>query len=227
LRLRRTLEADYRLTRAPQKAKPGESMDLIEVLGYAASASVLITFCMSTMVPLRAVAICSNVLFASYGALAHIYPVLILHSILLPVNSVRLYQILNLIKRVRAAELSELSVESLLPLMSKRRLKNGEVLIRKGDKASSMFYLASGTMKIVEIGKTIGPGAVLGEIGIFARDQKRTATVECVDDCEVYEISESRTKQLYFQNPAFGFAVMKVVIGRLAENASVQQAAAG
>jgi CRP/FNR family cyclic AMP-dependent transcriptional regulator len=201
-------------------------MTWIDFLGYAASASVLITFCMSTMVPLRAVAICSNVLFASYGALAHIYPVLILHSILLPVNSVRLYQILNLIKRVRAAELSEMSVESLLPLMSKRKLKTGEVLIRKGDKASSMFYLASGTMKIVEIGKTIGPGAVLGEIGIFARDQKRTATVECVDDCEIYEISESRTKQLYFQNPAFGFAVMKVVIGRLAENASVQQVAA-
>ena len=200
-------------------------MDLVDVLGYAASASVLITFCMSTMVPLRAVAICSNVLFASYGALAHIYPVLILHTILLPVNSVRLYQILNLIKRVRAAELSEMSVETLLPLMSKRKLKTGEVLIRKGDKASSMFYLASGMMKIVEIGKTIGPGTVLGEIGIFAHDQKRTATVECVEDCEVYEISESRTKQLYFQNPAFGFAVMKVVIGRLAENASVQAAA--
>jgi CRP/FNR family transcriptional regulator, cyclic AMP receptor protein len=202
-------------------------MSWIDLLGYVASASVLITFCMSTMVPLRIVAICSNVLFASYGAVAHIYPVLILHTILLPVNSVRLYQILNLLKRVRAAELSEMSVETLLPLMSKRELKAGEILIHKGDKADSMYYLASGTMKIVEIGKTIGPGAVLGEIGIFARDQKRTATVECVDDCEIYEISESRTKQLYFQNPAFGFAVMKVVIGRLVENAAVQQPAAG
>jgi CRP-like cAMP-binding protein len=82
-------------------------------------------------------------------------------------------------------------------------------------------------MKIVEVGKTIGPGALLGEIGIFARDQKRTATVECASECEIYEISESRTKQLYFQNPAFGFAVMKVVIGRLLENAALQQPAAG
>jgi CRP/FNR family transcriptional regulator, cyclic AMP receptor protein len=202
-------------------------MSWIDLLGYAASASVLITFCMSTMVPLRTVAICSNVLFASYGAFAHIYPVLILHTILLPVNSVRLYQILNLIKRVRAAELSEMSVETLLPLMSKRKLKAGDVLIRKGEKADSMYYLANGAMKIVEVGKTIGPGAVLGEIGIFARDQKRTATVECMSECEVYEISETRTKQLYFQNPAFGFAVMKVVIGRLLENAALQQPAAG
>ena len=52
-------------------------MTWIDFLGYAASASVLITFCMSTMVPLRTVALCSNVLFASYGAFAHIYPVLI------------------------------------------------------------------------------------------------------------------------------------------------------
>jgi CRP-like cAMP-binding protein len=153
--------------------------------------------------------------------------VLGLHLILLPVNAVRLYQILSLIKRVRAAELTELSVEVLLPLMSKRHLQAGETLVRKGEKADRMFYLASGTMKIMEIGKIIGPGAVLGEIGIFAGDQKRTATVECLDDCEIYEISDSRTKQLYFQNPAFGFAVMKVVIGRLLENAAAQQAGTG
>jgi hypothetical protein len=62
------------------------------LLGYAASASVLASFCMGSMVPLRAVAICSNVLFAAFGALAHIYPVLVLHAILLPVNIVRLMQ---------------------------------------------------------------------------------------------------------------------------------------
>ena len=61
-------------------------MDNIDLLGYAASASILITFCMSTMVPLRVVAIVSNVLFATFGGLAHIYPVLVLHVVLLPVN---------------------------------------------------------------------------------------------------------------------------------------------
>jgi hypothetical protein len=70
----------------------------INLLGYAASASVLATFCMNTMVPLRAVAICSNVLFAVFGALAHIYPVLILHVILLPVNIVRLVQVLVIVR---------------------------------------------------------------------------------------------------------------------------------
>lgn len=69
-------------------------MNWIDLVGYAASASVLATFCMSTMVPLRAVAIFSNILFATFGALAHVYPVLVLHLILFPVNGVRLAQAL-------------------------------------------------------------------------------------------------------------------------------------
>jgi uncharacterized protein YjiS (DUF1127 family) len=69
-------------------------MSRIDFIGYAACACVLATFCMSTMVPLRIVAICSNVLFVTFGALAHIYPVLLLHVVLLPVNAVRLLQAL-------------------------------------------------------------------------------------------------------------------------------------
>jgi CRP/FNR family transcriptional regulator, cyclic AMP receptor protein len=65
-------------------------MNWIDLVGYGASASVLVTFCMSNMVPLRSVAICSNVLFATFGAAAHVYPVLALHLILLPVNCARL-----------------------------------------------------------------------------------------------------------------------------------------
>jgi hypothetical protein len=61
--------------------------------GYVASAFVLATFCMSAMRPLRMVAIVSNFAFIYYAATADLYPVLILHSILLPVNVTRLAQI--------------------------------------------------------------------------------------------------------------------------------------
>ena len=53
-------------------------MTWIDFLGYAASATVLATFCMKTMIPLRLTAILSNILFASFGLWAHIYPVMIL-----------------------------------------------------------------------------------------------------------------------------------------------------
>jgi hypothetical protein len=202
-----------------------QALDWIDFLGYAASLSVLATFCMGTMVPLRVIAIGSNVLFASYGALTHIYPVLVLHLILLPVNAVRLVQLLRLIRGIKAAQLSGLSIESLLPLMSRRLVKAGQVLMAKGEKADHMYYLCRGTMRIAELGRTIEAGALLGEIGIFARNRRRTATVVCVSDCEIYEISESKAKQIYFQNPSFGFALIELVIDRLSDNGEFAQIA--
>jgi hypothetical protein len=202
-------------------------MNLIDLLGYAASASVLATFCMSTMVPLRVIAIGSNVLFIAFGALAHIYPVLMLHIILLPVNIARLIQLLRLIQSVKVASVAELSIERLIPFMSHRAIKAGHVLMHRGEKADSMYYLVSGQMQIREIGKTLGPGAVLGEIGIFARDQKRTATIDCVSDCKLYEMSESKAKQLYFQDSSFGLAVLQLIIARLMENVKLAKPEAG
>ncbi|MBR0947595.1 hypothetical protein ABIF65_005707 [Bradyrhizobium japonicum] len=68
-------------------------MSWIDVIGYAASVTVLATFCMTTMSGLRLLAIGSNILFICFGALAHIHPVLLLHIVLLPINLVRLIQI--------------------------------------------------------------------------------------------------------------------------------------
>jgi hypothetical protein len=64
-----------------------------DCLGFIASAAVLASFCMTTIVPLRTFALASNVLFICYGILGHIYPVLLLHLILLPINLVKLQRI--------------------------------------------------------------------------------------------------------------------------------------
>jgi hypothetical protein len=42
---------------------------------------------MSTMIPLRVIAILSSILFSLFGFWAHIYPVMLLHLILFPVNA--------------------------------------------------------------------------------------------------------------------------------------------
>lgn len=68
-------------------------MSKTDIIGYAASIAVLLTFLMRTMLPLRLVAIASNLLFLSYGYLAHIPPVFLLHVALLPINCVRLFGI--------------------------------------------------------------------------------------------------------------------------------------
>jgi CRP/FNR family transcriptional regulator, cyclic AMP receptor protein len=196
-------------------------MSWTDVVGWAASGAVLATFCMSTMMPLRVLAIISNVLFCAFGAIAHIYPVLILHAILLPVNVLRLVQIRRLVQGIQAAKSADLSIESLLPFMSIRTLKAGEMLVRKGDEADRMFYLTRGNVEIQELGKVVGPGTVVGEIGVFARNRTRIATVVCSTDCEVYELSESKAKELYYQNPSFGYAVLQIIISRFLENMNV------
>jgi len=67
----------------------------IDLLGYVASALVLTTFCMQSMIPLRIAALASNILFATYGYLGHAYPVLALHTVLFPLNALMLLRLLR------------------------------------------------------------------------------------------------------------------------------------
>jgi len=63
---------------------------MANLLGYAASCAVLATFLMRSMIPLRLVAIFSNILFVAFGYIQNIHPVLFLHLALLPINMWRL-----------------------------------------------------------------------------------------------------------------------------------------
>jgi hypothetical protein len=71
---------------------------------------VFLTFYTKTMLPLRHLAIASNVAFVIYAAFAQIHPVL-LHSILPPLNLFRLWQLRRLIADVADAA-QDLSIES-------------------------------------------------------------------------------------------------------------------
>jgi CRP/FNR family transcriptional regulator, cyclic AMP receptor protein len=193
-------------------------MSLVDVLGYAASAAVLTTFCMSTMIPLRIVALGSNVLFMAYGYVDHLYPVLVLHAILFPVNALRLLQFQRLVHDMREAHREDLPIQALLPYMKRRNAVAGETLVRKGDKADRMYYLVDGELEITDLNKVLKSGAVIGEIGVFAPNQVRTATVICRTDCSLFELTEHKAKQLYFQDRSFGFAVLQLIMTRLMEN---------
>lgn len=68
-------------------------MSWVDGLGFCASVAVLTSFCMTGIASLRMAALASNILFSLYGLLAHVYPVLLLHMLLLPVNLVKLWQL--------------------------------------------------------------------------------------------------------------------------------------
>ena len=147
--------------------------------------------------------------------MAPVYPQLLLHGLLLPLNSLRLFQMLQLISKVRTASQGDLNMDWLRPFMSKRACKAREVIFRKGDISSAMFYTVSGSYRLSDIEQDVGLGQIIGEVGLIAPDNKRTLTFECIEDGEVLAISYDQVKQLYFQNPKFGFYLLQLVSQRL------------
>jgi hypothetical protein len=66
---------------------------LKDAFGYLAGVLVLCTFSVTSMRMLRCLATASNVLFILYASITGLIPILILHSLLLPMNIYRLIQI--------------------------------------------------------------------------------------------------------------------------------------
>jgi hypothetical protein len=70
-------------------------MTAVDALGYLAASLVLATFCAKSMVNLRLLAIASNVAFITYALAAGLYPIVVLHMVMLPLNLQRLRQVLR------------------------------------------------------------------------------------------------------------------------------------
>ena len=190
----------------------------IELAGYTASALVFLAFYMKTMIPLRIVGIASNLAFITYAVGAQLYPVLILHAILLPLNGLRLLQMRALIHKVREDARGDLSMEWLMPFMRRRTLTKGEVLFKRGDRATDMYVTLSGSIRLVDVGVSVGAGSVLGEIGIFGSTKERMDTAVCETDAELGVVNHDKVLELFHQNPKFGRYLMTLVIQRLLDD---------
>jgi hypothetical protein len=191
-----------------------------EALGVIGAVLYLATYATKTMVPLRIMAVASNVFLVGYAFLHSSAPTFILYLALIPLNSLRLYQMLLLIKKVEGAASGDLNMDWLKPYMSRRPCKAGQVLFRKGDVAEDMLYTASGRFRLIESGIEIPVGRVVGELGLLSPGNQRTQSLECVEDGEVMSISYERVKELYYQNPRFGFFFLRLTSERLMQNIS-------
>jgi CRP/FNR family cyclic AMP-dependent transcriptional regulator len=187
--------------------------------GFAAVISSIITCAMKTMIPLRIVSMICNSLFIIYGFFGGIYPTLVLNLVLLPLNTLRLHQMRKLIQDVEAAaSMGETSIDWLKPFMSRRSFRKGDIVFRKGDTADAMFYSVTGRYQLKEMGIEIPVGQVFGDLGFLAPDNRRTQTIECTEDGEVLTATYEQVKELYFQNPQFGFFFLRLTSERLFDN---------
>ncbi len=178
------------------------------------------TIAMQTMVPLRIAGIVSTIFFILYGYYAKSYPTMFMYLFLLPLNVVRLRQMLMLVRKVKVSSSGDLSMSWLKPFMTRRQYFKGDILFQKGDVAEEMYYTVTGKFLLTELGIEVAPGQLVGEMGLLSPENQRTATLECVGDGDVLTISYERLRELYFQNPEFGFYFLKLTSGRLLQNIS-------
>ena len=131
--------------------------------------------------------------------------------------------------------------------MTERKYRRGDKLCKKDDDANEMFLTVTGKFLVKEINVEIPPGRLVGELGFLTPNQRRTATVECIEDAQVmtitYEklleiffrirssattslgkevmtITYEKLLEIYFQNPQFGYYFLVLTSQRLLENIS-------
>ncbi len=171
-----------------------------------------------TMISLRVAVIGGNIGFLAFGLLAGSYPTLVLHALLVPLNSLRLVQMMRLIRDIKDAAPGSESLAPLYAYMDRASVKAGSVLFRKGEAPEDMIVIRSGTIVLEEIETRVGAGEVLGEVGVFTPENRRTCTAVCETDCELLKLPNDVMIQLYLQNPRFGLYLMRVIVRRLLEN---------
>ncbi len=189
-----------------------------DLFNSGASLFIVATASTKTMVPLRILAIVTNCMLIAFYAVSHLWIPLALQVFALPLNAYRLYQMIVLIRNVRDAIRGKPSLDWLKPFMAERHFRKGDLLFAKGETADAMFYTMSGRYLLVEFGREIPTGEVVGELAMLAPDNRRTATLECVEDGMALSITYEQVEELYYQNPTFGFYFLRLATARLFDN---------
>ena len=197
-----------------------------ELIGIAAAAASLYAAHARTMIPLRIAAIVANALAMSYSFLHGTYPTFALNAILLPINAWRLRAMLNLIRNINEATKGDMNVDWLLPYTRPVHFKAGDLIMQRGEYATAAFYITSGEVELVEINQSYEKGTLVGEIGLFAPQGRRNMTVRCTTDVDAAQIDYDRFKELYFQNPQFGFRLLHLIVARMQTNVELSQGGA-
>jgi CRP/FNR family transcriptional regulator, cyclic AMP receptor protein len=189
-----------------------------ELVGVAAAAASLYAAHAKTIIPLRVAAIVANLFAMAYSYMHGTYPTFVLNALLLPLNAWRLHQMLKLIRDIGTAIERDMNVDWLLRYMRPKRYKANDLMMERGEYATEAFYVVSGEVEIVEINQIHGAGTLLGEIGLFTPNGRRTMTVRCKTDVQAAKIGYDQVKELYFQNPQFGFRLLHLIVARLVSN---------
>jgi CPA1 family monovalent cation:H+ antiporter len=127
-------------------------------------------------------------------------------------------QLSDLIARVPMfAGLSEDRLAVIARLLSARLALPEEILVHRGGRGDSMYFIASGIVDVMVPGRAtpiqLGPGDFFGEMAILT-GQPRTADVRSVGYCHLLELSEADFRRLIEQDDDIRNHIMAVAAER-------------
>lgn len=120
------------------------------------------------------------------------------------------------------ASLGEEDLELVAEVCHPRRIPAGELVFREGDASNTCYIVRSGHARAVREhadGRqialaTFGPGDIFGELAMFD-DERRSATVEAIDDLEVLAILGPDMRRLMLRRPQLAVALAASLSRRL------------
>lgn len=184
-----------------------------------AAALVIVSAFVRTMIPLRWLAVGSNVGFIIYGLAHPNHLLVLLHAVLLPVNLWRVRQMVQITRHLSATGADDRQLGIWLrPYMRSKTYRTGATLFTRGSEADRMYLLADGRIALPDVGRTLEAGQMFGEIAFFAPERWRSSAAVCLTPCTVLSIDEDTFKQLVYQNPEFGLEVMHLIAARLSQD---------
>ena len=176
-------------------------MAFLGALFYVASLS------MKTVIPLRIAAIASACFFLVYGILAYSVTTIFLYVILVPLNSLRLYQLIQLIKKVRLAAGQDLSMDWLEPFMTNGMAEKEMCCSERTMKRTRCSWQSKGRTLFPSWTKQFRP-VRYWRLGFLTSEQRRTQSVECTEFRPRPDNYLRQGARALFENPEFGFYLL-------------------
>ena len=102
-----------------------------------------------------------------------------------------------------------------------KEYKEGEVIVRQGDKGNCMFVIQDGEVEAVARtdGKelrlrTMGPNEIFGEMALFEKDI-RTATIRALSPTRILTIDKKNFLSGVHEDPSLALRIVKTMSNRI------------
>lgn len=203
---------------------PNDLMNNELFFAYGALALLLLGLAMKQMLSLRITMVLAAILFAVFAFMRQDSILVIASMAALGIGIYRFFQVQNTSRKIRRTRHYGYEIENLLPMMTEIELRAGDIIFSKGDAADRLYVTTEGSVEIVENGAKLKTGELFGEFGLFSGTGTRTMTAKCVTDCKIRTMTAHEVDNLYFTQPEFALALVKIMATRMTGNIERLQA---